>query len=49
LRKLLEDHYRRLPKRQKTRKKILLEKAKQAGITVSEEEIKAEMAKRKKV
>jgi hypothetical protein len=49
LRKLLEDHYRKLPIRQKTKKQILLQKAKQAGITVSEEEIKAEMAKRKQV
>lgn len=48
LRRLLEDHYSKLPIRKKAKKEILLEKAKHAGITVSDEEIKAELARRNK-
>jgi hypothetical protein len=48
VKKLLQDHYKKLPRWQKAKKQILLEKAKQAGITVSEEEIKTEMAKTKR-
>ena len=34
--------------REKIREKLIIQKAKEAGITVSEEEIKAELAKKKK-
>ncbi len=47
--KLLEDKRIKLEKflREKTRQKLTIQKAKEAGITVSEEEIKAELAKGK--
>ena len=46
MRQLLEEHYNKLPIRQKAKKQILIEKAIRAGITVSDEEVIAEMAKR---
>jgi hypothetical protein len=33
--------------REKIRKKLIIQKAREAGITISEEEIKAELAKKK--